>query len=329
MSRYAWIGKRNDPGYYLALEEACLRESKSDFLLLWISDPAVFVGKNQNVWAQVSAAEAFRSKIPVYRRLSGGGTVYHDHGNLNFSLISNGEAKIAFRDHLEEILPYFDARGIEATIRNKSDLFCDGKKVSGNAEYFTGSRVLHHGTLLFDADLGQMRRLLTPNKNGYRDRSIDSNRNETTNLKGKLPDLENTYSLSCDIVQTLAKENHPVLPVENLPENLEIKAQKYCDKFTSLEWIYGRSPNYHFERIRTFGSSRIETRITVKEGRIEAIDLAVKPIEKLWNEDLDKSTKGLTGCYHCPKEIHKIVSSLEPRQGFIPFLRQHWLEILF
>jgi len=324
--RLAWISPSDDPAEYSAVEEACLRDSRQDFFLLWINRPAVFVGKNQNLWAQVSAREAQRSGVSIHRRLSGGGTVYHDPGNLNFSLISSGEPRIAFREHLHLILPYFQARGIPVEIRNRSDLFQGDHKFSGNAEYFSGGRVLHHGTLLFDCDLDQLARLLTPHPGRYDGRAVESNPSPTVNLKHRLPQLTNTRAFAADLLAGLLAAHPNFERVEALPENLAEKAQQYRPRFEEDAWIYGRSPKYEFSRTSAGRCGERRCQMTVREGRFERVNLETDDASQALIRDLSSLANDLLGAYHKVESVESIINEANDR---VKELCRDWIGLFF
>lgn len=316
---YAWISPDNDPAWHAALEEAALRNSSSRFLLLWISPPSLHVGKNQNLWAQVSPKEVFHDNIPVYRRLSGGGTVYHDPGNLNYSLISTGEPRIDFCKHLGTLLPFFEDRGISPEIRNRSDIFAGEKKFSGNAEYFSGGRILHHGTLLFDADLAAMQRYLTRSSDRYEDRAIDSNRSMTGNLKPLLKGLRNTMEFAEALLADICEREPESRILENLPASLTAEARRLKPRFNDPNWIFGRSPSYQFER--HMGS--VDCRIEVHKGRIHEAKTHWPGHESAAHA-IDAS---LVGLIHRPNELFETVRAL-PVDA--PLTRNDfWLDLFF
>tara|TARA_R100000027_G_scaffold67429_1_gene66084 strand:- start:8891 stop:9892 length:1002 start_codon:yes stop_codon:yes gene_type:complete len=319
----AWIASDDNPARYSAIEEACLRNSRDSFLILWINKPSLFVGKNQNLWAEVSAKEAFRTGVSLNRRLSGGGTVYHDPGNLNFSFISNGEPKIAFDSHLKRLLPYFEARGLPVEIRNRSDLFLGERKFSGNAEYFTGGRVLHHGTLLFSTDLAQLSRFLTPDSSHYSDRAVDSNRSQTLNLQSVLPDLESTQSFARDLLDFLLSSESDLREVSALPDDILRKSEEYMPHFTAPEWVFGRSPKSSFERRCTHSNGELVCRINVTKGRISAISLSQD------QADISAAVRPLIGDLHTPAIIGERLRELQKESPIIAVLAPLFLELFF
>ena len=319
MEHFAWISTEEDPTWHAAVEEAALRNSRDEFLLLWVSPPSLHVGKNQNLWSQVAAKPVFYDSVPVYRRLSGGGTVYHDRGNLNFSLISTGEPRIDFCRHLGTILPFFGKRGVSAEIRNRSDLFCGEKKFSGNAEYFTGGRILHHGTLLFDADLTAMRRYLTLDTGAYQDRAIDSNRSHTGNLRPMLSGIDTMKDFANALLSDLCERSPEWTPVSDLPGELVEKARKLQPRYKDPDWIFGRSPVYELER----SLLGWRTHLRVKHGRIVE-SKTVRPDGADRTKGIDEA---LRSAIHAPGEVLEALTSAQVDERLTR--DDFWLDLFF
>ncbi len=319
--RFAFFSPDEDPAWHAALEETLLRHSRHEFLVLWVNPPSLHVGKNQNIWSQVSAREVHRRAIPVYRRLSGGGTVYHDRGNLNFSIIATGEPRIDFCKHLGTILPFFHNRGIPAEIRNRSDLFCRKAKFSGNAEYFSGGRVLHHGTLLFDADLDAMHRTLSPDTGPYRDRSIDSNRSPTRNLSSLLPEIEDIHAFAEAILTDLQAREPVRERIRQLPGDILEAALELQPRYRDPDWVFGRSPPYSLDH--SIGENRCH--LDVSKGKIlkAVVDFPGYP-----SVGRDAAAL-LPGCFHTPEHVLEALESLDisPPKGLTT--TEFWIDLLF
>ncbi len=147
-----------DPFFNLAVEEYLLRNRTEDFLVLGINDPSVIIGKHQVAHREADTKFVMENNIPVIRRISGGGTVYHDFGNVNFSFILNSArgTQVDFRKYTLPVIEFLASLKVNAELEGKNDLKVNGLKISGNAEHVYRERVLHHGTLLFNADLGKL-----------------------------------------------------------------------------------------------------------------------------------------------------------------------------
>ena len=173
-----------DPYYNLAVEEYLLRHTQDDIFMLWQNEKTVVIGKNQNAYAEVDLDVAKRLGIRIARRLSGGGAVYHDMGNVNYTFITSSEKATAL-DYAYFTRPIIEALaslGVKAALSGRNDLECDGKKFSGNAQYTGDGRILHHGTLLFDTDAEMMSRVLRVDKEKLAFRAVKSHKARVGNL---------------------------------------------------------------------------------------------------------------------------------------------------
>lgn len=236
----------------LAAEEYFLKETGADILMLWQSHSAVVCGKHQNLCAEVNYGYCRKHGIEPARRLSGGGTVYHDAGNVNFTFIRNlpegMEKAVNFRMFLQPMADCLQALGASVEISSRNDLLLNGKKISGNAEHVDQKRkrVLHHGTLLFQSDLNHLRNAL--HSNGvYEDKAVKSVRSEVTNLNSVL-NLSDAHELIQKIAAYWHAEHQAeqYVPDEVVSEKIaEIAAKKYATK----EWITGYSPKYTCRRL--------------------------------------------------------------------------------
>lgn len=264
-----FLPQQLDPFFNLALEEYLFKCSKDEFLFLYRNTAAFVIGKHQ-----IAAAEAYlpflqESGIPLIRRLSGGGAVFHDSGNLNFCFISNveGAEKISFRYFIEKISDTLNDLGIPTIINSRNSLELEGAKISGNAEHIVRNRVLHHGTLLYDTRLEILNACINPNRNDFEDKSVRSLVSPVRNigsfrsfgsiedftmallgyLKTRLPIFEN---------RMLSQEDYSA--VENL-----IKT-----KYATSEWNFDYSPAYGLTRLINDGQLNAFISICVENGHV-------------------------------------------------------------
>ena len=181
-----------DPYTNLATEEYVLKHFDADCFMLWLNEPCIIIGKHQNALAEINLDYVKENNIPVVRRLSGGGTVFHDLGNLNFTFIKKekDQTNIDFKKFTQPILDILIQLGLNASHGNKSDLLIEGKKISGNAEHIWKNKVLHHGTLLYSSSISDLTKALKVKADVYQDKAVKSNRSKVTNiseyLKSKL-----------------------------------------------------------------------------------------------------------------------------------------------
>ena len=266
--------QQSDPFFCLAFEEYLLRNRTGDFFVVWSSAPAVIVGKHQNALAEVHSRFIHDHDILVARRLSGGGAVYHDRGNLNFPFITNEEPGrlIDFKRYALPVCGFLEQNGIQASLGSKNEILAHGLKISGNAGHVYKNRVLHHGTLLFDTDLPQLRSSLSGNSGRYISRAVQSNRAPVANIRDFLSgptDIETFSMLLMDyILEKYQGERYDPETEEN-----EKVRRLAAGKYRQWEWIYGYSPEYRFENELTADGGRITIRFSVQKGLIRDFTL--------------------------------------------------------
>jgi len=263
---------QTNPYFNIAAEEYVLKNFDDDVLMLWQSEPSVIIGKHQNLMAEVDLGYTNKADIPVIRRISGGGTVYHDLGNLNYTLIrneENHERLIDFKQFSMPVIEFIKTLGIEASFEGKNNLVINGKKFSGNSAHVFKNRVMHHGTLLFNTNLTKLEKVIRPSIAQISDKSVKSIRAEVINLSDAL-----NYYLSMDeFRQNLTgflKNYYGIKRVYKLKEKDKTAINTLIDeKYAVAKWNYGYSPAYEFE-------NKIEgyhLLIKVKNGIIEQIEL--------------------------------------------------------
>ena len=177
-----------DPYFNIAADEYALKYLEDDCFMLWRNEPSIIVGKHQNTLAEINVDYVMKNNIKVVRRISGGGAVFHDLGNLNFTFVKNAgeDAQGDFRKFTQPILDVLQSMGINAKFEGRNDLTIDGKKFSGNAESIWKNRVLHHGTLLFSAVMTDLSAALKVNPLKFQDKAVKSVRSRVTNISEHL-----------------------------------------------------------------------------------------------------------------------------------------------
>jgi lipoate-protein ligase A len=266
-----------DPYFNLALEEYLFEKypKTGTYFMLWQNDNAVIVGRYQNTAREVNEAYIRERGVRVVRRLSGGGAVYHDLGNLNFTIITDAAESrlIDFRLFISPVLSMLKALGVPAEARGRNDITVEGAKFSGNAQYIKDKRVMHHGTILFDTDLSAAAQALTPPQDKFTGKAVQSVRSRVTNLKPYLPGLS-LGEFKEIFIGEMAKTGH--LERREFSPHDEDEARSLAARRYSLwDWNYGRSPAYQRHKGRRFdGAGKIELDYSVKEGRIEAYEIS-------------------------------------------------------
>lgn len=264
-----------DPRLNLALEEYLLRHVQlaEPILLLYINEPSVIVGRNQNTAEEIDPDYVEDQGIHVVRRLSGGGAVYHDLGNLNFSFITPDQKHLRdFRQFIGPVIRVLGQLGVAAEFRGKSDIFAGGKKISGNAQYSTAGRMYSHGTLLFDSDLEALLKALNPRQVRIESKAVQSVRSRVINICELLPEPMTMTEFKVALLRGLF-EGQPAPTYDLVPSERDRIRQIAADRYHTWEWNYGRSPRFSVQKSVSFPAGRLEARIEVRRGRIEAMEI--------------------------------------------------------
>lgn len=261
--------KNNNPYFCLAAEEYLLKNFSEDIFMLWQSENTVVVGKHQNAMAEINYPFVHKNGITVARRISGGGTVFHDAGNVNFAYIKNvsSPAEISFKRFTEPVVKALAKLDVEATTSGRNDLLVEGKKISGNAEHVFKNRVLHHGTLLFNSNLETLGQSIKVVPGKYHGKAVQSNRSVVTNI---LPFLKKQWSVNDFSTFLLdAQLENDANSVYVLSEEDNQSIQKLVDeKFKTWDWNYGYSPKYSFKNEYLSAGKKLVLDFRVERGRI-------------------------------------------------------------
>ena len=265
-----------DPYYNIAAEEIALKSRNEDILMLWINDESIVVGKHQNTIAEVNQNYVSKHDIPVIRRLSGGGTVYHDNGNINYSVITtveNKERSIDFQKFTDPIVKFLEKHGHRATFHGKTNLGINGQKFSGNAAHIFRNRVIHHGTILFNSDLNKLEQSIMPNKADVNDKSIKSVRANIVNLINLIPEINTIVDFKEHLKQFLF-DYYTIVNSQVFSTNEQAEIRELVEnKYNKPEWNYGYSPTYQYKKTEVFCGENITIWLEVKKGIIVDLQL--------------------------------------------------------
>ena len=292
------IQASRDPYFNLATEDFLLHERSEDFFILSVNDPSVIMGKHQVAQAEINEKATTDDGLPVLRRISGGGTVFHDHGNLNFAFIRQSEEgkQVDFRYYTQPVIEFLAHLGITAVFEGKNDLTFNGKKISGNAEHVFRERVLHHGTLLFDASLGNMKKYLRGASDCYSTRGVPSNRTTVINLKGILKGVGSMDEL-LNAMMSYFREGSPDFHQFSLtPGEMEKIRHLADERYRSWEWTWAYGPPYTFTNAFDISGKPHSCRLMVKDGIIWESDI-------YGSSELEGVAKSLIGCKHMFRDI--------------------------
>ena len=261
-----------DPCYNLALEQYVLEHRREgDWLMLWQNRNTVVVGLNQNTAEEIDPSFVEEHNITVVRRMTGGGAVYHDLGNLNYSFIRDvGNAEeLTIRRFTEPVCRALASLGVQASVSGRNDILVDGKKISGVAQRIVGGRILHHGTLLFDSDPAMIAGALQADPAKFASKSAKSVRSRVGNLRDYLPegmDLPRFWAL---LLRELTRDG--LIREALSPDELQAVRTLADEKDRSWDWTYGRSPDSQYHSRRRFPGGTLEVYLDIHAGRIEDV----------------------------------------------------------
>jgi lipoate-protein ligase A len=302
-----------DPRYNLALEQFvfdALERSRS-YCMLWQNHNSVIVGKNQNTGAEIDAAFVNAHNISVVRRLSGGGAVYHDLGNLNFTFITDADKKgtIDFTAFCEPVLKALISFGVPVQISGRNDMTVEGKKISGNAQYIKQGRVMHHGTLLYDSDLEILSKVLKAPNDKMESKGIKSVKSRVANIrpymKADMPIQEFWAALKKYLFAFFDMKEYTLCAGEEAEVN-RLKEQVY----SQWRWNYGASPPHNVRKTRRIeGCGKIEIFLDVEKGGL--IKNAAFRGDFFGTDDTEKLAAMLTGRWLEYSELAAVVNGID------------------
>ncbi len=291
----------NNPYFNIATEDYLLHQFKEDFFFLYIDQPSVICGKHQNALAEINYPFIQNHQIDVVRRLSGGGAVYHDLGNVNFCFIMNVEdgKMVDFKKHTTPLMRVIESFGANPVLGVRNDILIDGLKVSGNAEHVWKNRVLHHGTLLFNSDLDQLNEAIKVDEFLFVDKAVRSKRSHVANINSSIginvtqqqfvQRIEEIVSDAFN-VEIMELSDFDILSIQNLVES----------KYKTWEWNFGYSPKYNFKKEITIGDAKYFIDIFVEKGVIVNAHFFCNNVEDV------KLSLQLIGSFHRIESLEKV-----------------------
>lgn len=303
------ISEYNNPGFNLASEELLLKSRTENYFLLYRNKPSIIVGKHQNSLAEINLPYVEEHGIIIARRISGGGAVFHDMGNINFAFITSGkEGELV--DYKRFTLPIISAMkqlGLDVSLGLRNELLLGRDKISGTASHVFKQRVLHHGTLLFSSEMKHMSRALKIKPGRFEDRAVKSVPSRVTNIREHLVEKIEVEDFQKFLFDFLLDNMDGAIKYQFTEKDIQEISSLRDAKFSSWEWNFGYSPKYQLNKALTYGKGTISLHMNVEKGiirklRIEGDFLGSKDIHDL--EDV------LVGNIHDPQTIRMRLSGI-------------------
>ncbi|MDO9593282.1 MAG: lipoate--protein ligase [Erysipelotrichaceae bacterium] len=268
------INKSTNPYFNLALDDYALKHInlEEDFFFLWRNEPSVIIGKNQNTVEEINQEFIDKKKIKVARRVSGGGAVYHDLGNLNFTFIINVDdpGEVNYKKYVQPVIDALQEMGVKAEASGRNDILINGLKISGNAQRMANKKLMHHGTLLYDVNIEDLVQALHVTPDKYISKGVKSVRSRVTNIKEHLPDSTDIFDFWNSLhffLSNKGKDKEIVLSEKEIAK-IEFEA---VNRFATWDWIYGKSPEFNFVNKKRFKGGNLEIKADVRHGQIQSI----------------------------------------------------------
>lgn len=317
-----------DPYFNLALEEYLLREKNGEYFVLWRDEPCIVVGKNQNTLSEINEEYIKKHDIKVVRRQSGGGAVFHDLGNLNFTFIVEDDGK-KFNDFKTFVIPIIgvlNELGVKAEFSGRNDLLIDGKKFSGNAQCKYKNRVMHHGTLLFSSDIFNLSDALISKPIKFSDKAVKSVSSRITNISEHLKESFSVTDFKNKIFEYIGREEKDKVITTLDNEEIEEVKNLVKTKYETWQWNFGQSPKYNFYNEKKLSAGTIELSIDVEKGIMKHIKIFGDFFGEGNIEDIEKA---LIGKKHNTEEIQGVIDNINIKNYFGNIDKEDFLELFF
>ena len=263
-----------DPYFNLALEEYVFErmDKSKSYFLLWQNDNTIVVGKYQNTAEEIDQAYVDAHHIRVARRLSGGGAVYHDRGNLNFTFIVDraGAPGLNFKVFVRPVVEALARFGVHAAFTGRNDLTIDGMKFSGNAQYARRGRLLHHGCIMLDSNLTSVADALRVKEAKFDSKAVKSVRSRVTTINAHAPapiSMEDFKGALKECAMASGELEPCTLTEEDLAAIRKLRDEKYA----TWAWNYGFSPAYDMRREMKFPAGLVTAHLSAEGGKIKAV----------------------------------------------------------
>lgn len=319
-----------DPHINLALEEYALRnlDFGYDYLLFYINEPSIIIGRNQNTLEEINHEYVEENGIHVVRRISGGGAVYHDTGNLNFSFITDYDKKSLnnFEKFTSPVIRVLRSMGVDAELSGRNDILVDGRKISGNAQFSSVKRMFSHGTLLFDSDLSEVTNALDVKMSKIESKGHKSVRSRVANISEFLDEPMETRAFREKLLKGLYEDRDEFETYKLSDQEWEEVHALKEEKYGNWDWNFGKSPKFNIQRSRRFDVGEIDLRLDVEKGHIQNVKIygdffGQAPVEQL--EDR------LQGARYHPDDIEELLDPVDVEEYFGAVPKSEFIELVY
>jgi len=322
--------KTTDPHFNLAMEEYLLTNCKSGetYFLLWQNEPSIIIGKHQNTIEEINTRYVEENNIHVVRRMSGGGAVYHDLGNLNYSfIVSNGQKDLFdFKKFTLPIVELLQSYGVNAQVSGRNDMTIDDRKFSGNAQFIRNNNLLHHGTLLFDSDLERLQSALNVSQDKIVSKGIKSVRSRVTNIREHLQDKIDVYEFWSQLAGHIADRNEQ-WEVSSLSDSELAGIHKLADeKYRTWEWKFGSSPSFNYKNSKRFDGGKLEVLLDIHDGCIKGCKFYGDFFSR---ESFAEMEAGLIGTRYAKDEICRVLDQFQDSELIMGISAEQILDTMF
>jgi len=320
-----------DPRINLAIEEYLIKSvaPKEEILMFYINKPSIIIGRNQNTIQEINVDYVQDHDIIVVRRLSGGGAVYHDLGNLNFSFIApNSPGNFHnFRKFTQPVIKVLMRMGVPAELSGRNDILVDGKKISGNAQYVSGPRMVSHGTLLWDTDLSVVGEALRVKQAKIESKGIKSVRARVANITEFLPENPPDIMTFRQMIIDGVNSENPLEEYVLSETDWENIHQLSKERYQTWEWNFGKSPAFGIQREIRYGGGCVEAWLDVSRGGV--INQVKFYGDFFGQRDVAELEAALAGCRYEPAAILERLSELEVNDYFVNLTNSGLLDLLY